>query len=222
MERRFLDAPDIKVEVREGKMPLIHGYAATYYSEQDPGTEFELWPGAKERIMPGAFDRALAENQDVAALFNHDTGVVLGRTPNTLRLETDSRGLRYTIEPPDTQAARDLITSIQRGDVRGSSFSFRVPDGGQSWARNSDGTRVRELRSVNLSDVGPVTSPAYKSTSAGVRSEDVAEARCACEVVEQAEAAAEKEAEPVTEPAAEPAIARSVVMTKATLAELGL
>jgi HK97 family phage prohead protease len=50
---------------------------------------------------------------------------VLGRNKSgTLRLSVDGIGLRYEIDPPDTQAARDLIESLRRGDVSGSSFAF--------------------------------------------------------------------------------------------------
>jgi uncharacterized protein len=122
-----------------------------------------------ERIMPTTFDRALRED-DVRALFNHDPNFILGRlSAGTLKLSVDPVGLRYQIQAPDTQAARNVLTSIKRGDVTGSSFSFIPhPDGGQRTYK--DGNRyIRELHSVQLFDVGPVTFPAYQGSTTGVR-----------------------------------------------------
>ncbi|MBD3293251.1 MAG: HK97 family phage prohead protease [Armatimonadia bacterium] len=146
----------------------ISGLAAVYYREDDPGTEFQLWPGVVERIMPGAFDGAIADD-DVRGLFNHDASQVLGRTSaGTMRLDSEKKGLTYDIDAPDTQLGRDLMTSIERGDVSGSSFAFRVTE--EKWIDDEDNDReIREIHAVQLFDVGPVTFPAYESTTAGVR-----------------------------------------------------
>lgn len=153
------------VETREGKPPLVSGYASVFYDPADKGTEFEFF-GIRERVMPGAFDRAIRED-DVRGLFNHDANHVLGRTKaGTLRLSVDKKGLRYEADVPDTQSARDLVTSIKRGDVTGSSFAFRVTD--EEW-RKEDGREIRMILGVELFDVSPVTFPAYEATSADVR-----------------------------------------------------
>jgi HK97 family phage prohead protease len=121
--------------------------------------------------VPGAFDRALKEKQDVRALFNHDDNQVLGRSKSgTLRMSVDSKGLKYEIDPPDTQLGRDLVTSIRRGDIDGSSFAFIVR--GQKWNETTkDGvtTYLREITDCDLMDVSPVTYPAYEQTSVAVR-----------------------------------------------------
>lgn len=150
----------------EGKPPVITGYAAVFYDPADAGTEYRLWDDTVERILPGCFDRAMRED-DCRALFNHQDGAVLGRTTSgTLKLSVDKKGLRYEIEPPDTQTARELVELIRRGDVTGSSFSF-LPKS-TTWSRVDD-TYVIERKDVTLFDVGPVTFPAYASTEAGVR-----------------------------------------------------
>ena len=158
------------VELREdGDVQQIVGLAAVFYRSDDPGTEYSLYDDINERIMATAFDRALAEKHDVRALFNHDANIVLGRsTSGTLTLEKTKRGLPYTIDPPDTQQARDIITMMKRGDVSGSSFSFLAKD--VSW-REQDSLLIREVRDVDLYDVCPVTYPAYKSSTSGVRSD---------------------------------------------------
>lgn len=125
-----------------------------------------------ERIQPGAFDRALAELQDVRALFNHDPNHVLGRTKSgTLRLTTDSTGLRYDVDLPNTQTAKDLAESVNRGDVSGSSFAFSVTASGQEIER-SDGQTYRNITDANLFDVSVVTYPAYESATSVMRSKE--------------------------------------------------
>lgn len=162
-EVRFFQAAELRV-TPEGK---ITGYAAPFNKwSQDLG-------GFREQVAPGAFKRAIAEGQDVRALFNHNPSVVLGRTKSgTLTLAEDSNGLRYEINPPDTQAARDLMASIRRADITGSSFGFIVRR--DQWSDDRDATgkltgSSRTLLDVDLFDVSPVTYPAYPDSSVAMR-----------------------------------------------------
>jgi len=150
-------------ELREdGAFPKIRGYAAVFNQLSEP-----MW-GVRERIMPGAFKRTLAEGADVRALFNHDPSQILGRTKaGTLKLEEDQHGLRYVITPPDTTVGRDLMENIRRGDITQSSFGFRSVD--ENYLKEN-GQFIRELLSVDLFDVSPVTYPAYTGTDVNVRS----------------------------------------------------
>jgi HK97 family phage prohead protease len=177
VERRYTPR-QTRVEARADGAKQIKGYAAVYYDPKDAGTEYRIWDDFVERIMPGAFDAAIEDGHDVRGLFNHDATLVLGRSEaGTLRLESDSTGLRYLIDPPNTQAGRDVVELLERGDVSGSSFAF-VPTK-VSWEEQRDQatnktTYIRKIESVQLLDVGPVTYPAYQSTTAGVRSESEA------------------------------------------------
>lgn len=178
MERRYLKTT---AEVRDGETPRITGHAAAFYRADDPGTEFHLWEGMVERILPGAFDRAIRED-DVRALRNHDPDNLLGRTKsNTLSLSVDDRGLRYDIDPPDSELGRSTVNAIRRGDLDGSSFAFITTD--EEW-RKENGVHIREIRGVQLFDVGPVTYPAYKASTTGIRSNDLADARLGLEQFE--------------------------------------
>lgn len=145
--------------------PKIAGYAAVF------NTRSELIGGMfYEEIAPGAFDDVLG--QDVRGLFNHDRNYLLGRTASgTLRLSVDSRGLAYEIDPPDSQTVRDLVLApLARGDMSGSSFTFRIADGGESW-REEGGAVIRTItRIAELRDVGPVAFPAYPDAKAAQRS----------------------------------------------------
>jgi len=159
----------------ENARPQIFGYGAVF------NTRSALIFGTfVEEIAPGAFDDVLGN--DVRALFNHDPNFVLGRTSsNTLRLEVDTRGLAYTIDPPDTQTVRDLVlTPLKRGDLNGSSFGFRVAPDGDEWRREGD-LIVRTIHKLaELRDVSPVTYPAYGESHAAQRSLDSWKKRTEC------------------------------------------
>ncbi len=161
-ERRFI-SQEFRVSP-EGENTIISGYAALF---DTPSEDFGGW---SEVIDPHAFDGVLASNPDVRALWNHNPDVVLGRTTaNTLTLNVDARGLAYVIQPPDTTTARDLIVSMRRKDVTGSSFGFICKR--DQWTDNANGTITRRiLEFEELLDVSPVTYPAYTATTSGVRS----------------------------------------------------
>lgn len=177
IERRVLGGESLEIR-KDGDKSTLIGYAARFHDPADPGTEYELWPGLSERVAPTAFDGMLqgGGSADVVALFNHSMDLVLGRrSSGTLRLSKDARGLRYEVDLPDTAAARDLQTLVQRGDIRGSSFSFRSRPNGKRDERQSDGTTKRWLTDLEVIDVGPVTNPAYKATTAGMRAASVSD-----------------------------------------------
>jgi uncharacterized protein len=151
-----------RVVTRSSGKPGIKGYAAVFNRlSEDLG-------GFRETILPGAFRDCLATKPDVRCLFNHNPNLVLGRTrAGTLTLAEDDIGLRFDCDLPDTQTARDLRASIQRGDVDQCSFGFYVKS--QKWARSAGEDLVRELHAVDLFDVSAVTYPAYPQTSVDER-----------------------------------------------------
>lgn len=140
------------------------GHAALFNNQTIVGGMF------RERIAPHAFDEAIRRRDDVRATFNHDPNYVLGRTTaGTLTLAVDARGLRYDVTPPDTTWAKDLVTSIARGDVTQSSFAFQILE--ESWPGGIKGDQLplRIIESVRLFDICPCTFPAYEDTSVGAR-----------------------------------------------------
>ena len=152
LEKRYYD---IKIEKRKinGKSnPVVVGHAAVFDSlSEDLG-------GFKERIDKSAFDDVL-EN-DVRAFFNHDPNHLLARTSSgTLKLSVDEKGLKYEFSVPDTTSGRDLLVSMERGDITQSSFAFTIQD--DSWNKEGD-IDVRTIKKVKrLYDVSPVSIPAY-------------------------------------------------------------
>lgn len=163
-ERRVIPYSELqfKYEKRSEEQPSkIYGQVALFNRMS------EEMRGFREQISPGCFKKTLGE-ADIRALMNHDPNYVLGRnTSGTLKLWEDDIGLNMECEPPDTQWAKDLMVSMQRGDVDQMSFGFRVIK--DSWDE-VDGEIIRTLIECELFDVSVVTYPAYLMTSASVRS----------------------------------------------------
>ena len=152
------------LEVRaDGEKLFAEGYAAVFFNPADmDNTQYRLWGDTYERIMPGAFDEALKRPDDVRCLFNHNPNLLLGRTkPGTCTLRVDSVGLWFSCLLPTDECGRSTAERIRRGDVSGCSFSFLSEK--TVWREDGDNT-YRELLSVRLFDVGPVTFPAYTGT----------------------------------------------------------
>jgi len=159
IERRAY-AMELRVDTVDGMPPKMSGHAIVFDSlSEDLG-------GFRERVAAGALTKTLL-SADIRALFNHDPNLVLGRNKaGTLRLKEDMTGLAIEIDPPDTQAARDLMVSMKRGDINQMSFGFRTI--ADKWAK-LDGEWIRTLLEVDLFDVSPVTYPAYTQSSIAVR-----------------------------------------------------
>jgi len=164
-EKRVMNIRDLEVRAGdgEGASPKITGYAAVFNELSE-----EMW-GFREMIAPGAFDDVL-EN-DVRATYNHDSNYILGRSSaGTLQINQDDTGLKVEIDPPDTAWARDLLVSMQRGDVKEMSFAFWVAEDGDKWAADEEGTVIRTITKFKeLNDVSVVAFPAYPQTNAEVR-----------------------------------------------------
>ncbi len=122
--------------------------------------------GFVEVIGSGAFGDSV--NNDIRALVEHDQKLILGRTSaGTMTIKEDEQGLLVEIDPPNIQAARDLMTSIERKDISGMSFGFTVNPNGAEW----DFDQVPALRTVtsaNLLEVTITGMPAYQATNVEV------------------------------------------------------
>ena len=166
-ERRYCKSGELRAKKKENGGVTIEGYAILF----DTLSENLGW--FKERIVSTAFDGILGET-DCRCLFNHNESLILGReSAKTLRLEKRDVGIWMENDLPDTQYARDLEISINRGDITQQSFGFIVKT--DSWEYNRDTneeTRV-VLEVKELLDVSPVTFPAYVDTTIAKRSRDL-------------------------------------------------
>ena len=164
LERRIVPCELRAEEATDGRLTL-RGYAAVFNAwSQDLG-------GFREMLRPGAFSHSLGNGDDVVALFNHNEDHVLGRrSAGTLRCMEDERGLGVEVDVPDTQNGRDVYQLVRRGDLKGMSFAFTLPNPrtDQLWSRHEEGD-LREILRANLHDVSVVTHPAYLDTSVAAR-----------------------------------------------------
>lgn len=141
----------------------LHGYAAIFNSEADLG-------GFVEVIRNGAFRKSLEGGSNIRALYHHKGDALLGTTRGgTLKLKEDAHGLAFELALPDTTHGRDLAILVDRGDVAGASFGFRVRDGGERWEQRG-AQLVRELLDVELAEVTLTHDPAYQDTTVALRS----------------------------------------------------
>lgn len=161
-QRHITGAVELRASTTGGPGVLV-GYAAVFNKRsQNLG-------GFVEQIDPDAFNKSLGDNVPVVARFNHKDDFLLGTTESgTLVLRKDGTGLQYEVDLPDTSAGRDLAVLAKRGDVRYSSFAFQAID--DEWGFTDEDFPLRTLRAVKLVDVAPVVSPAYRDTTAGMRS----------------------------------------------------
>ena len=172
LERRSVmidDAPEAEliIETRATGREAIRGLAIPYNRlSVDLG-------GFRERIMPGAFDDIIGRQrgkQEILSYFNHNADLLLGReSAGTLEVIAEERGISYIVEPPDTQAGRDVLALVRSRNLRGSSFAFTVGQKGERFTTDENGKAIREVvRASGLFEMGPVVTPAYSMTTAGV------------------------------------------------------
>lgn len=162
-ERRFTRFP---LEVRtdpHGGPKHIYGYAACFNKLS------RKLGGFVEQVNSTAFNESRTENwPDVVCRYNHKDDMLLGTTyARTLDLKIDETGLAYNVIPPQSRA--DILEYVDRGDVRHSSFAFRVFPGGDEWGVSEFNYPMRTLLSVQLVDVAPVLDPAYPDSTAASR-----------------------------------------------------
>lgn len=174
IERRCIQVANLEVRAAGdgAKMPTLVGYAAIYDSPTDLGPFIET-------IARGAFGESISRGDDIRALFNHDTAHVLGRrSVGTLRIFDEERGVRVEIDLPNTQTARDLSESIDRGDIDQMSVTWYLDDDFKSewrWIEETGESKDRRvILRATLREVSIVAIPAYDDTSIAKRSLEAA------------------------------------------------
>ena len=147
--------------------------------------------GFVEYVAPGAFKRSLQARNEIKLLWNHDTGEPLASVRGgSLRLEEDNRGLKVTAKLPNTTRGRDVAELLRSKVIDSMSFGFNVIK--DNWSKDG---QTRTLEAIRLHEVSIVSYPAYKATTAQVRSvetsidaDQLAEALLKLESGEQLEA----------------------------------
>lgn len=166
--RSALEAQPNHSELRQARLEVrdVSGNRVAFRAVvfDSPSVDMGGW---REVIKRGAFRSLLATRPDVRFLFNHE-GLTLARTVNgSLSLEETPQGLDGVADLNDTQASRDLLVAVERGDVDQMSFLFRVAAGDAEWTYNEgDDFELRTVKRVAwLGEVSAVTFPAYEATT---------------------------------------------------------
>lgn len=163
---RVFETEDLEIREEGEKEAFVEGKAIVY------NREVEIWPGFMEKIRAGAFSRTIRGHDEVKSFFNHDPDRVLSTTRSTPVLVLDDRedALHFRSPIPPTTYGEDLKINLKRKNVRGASFTFTIDNGGEVVTRDEKGVIHREVISGTLYELGPVTNPAYRQTSAHLRS----------------------------------------------------
>ena len=156
---------DIKAEDKK-----LTGYVVNWNSPSEL-----IWGDFVEQFAPNAFSESLASGQDVRALFEHDYTKLLGRTSSgTLKLEEDNIGLRFELTPPDTSLGRDLLVSVERGDISGMSFGFRAKS--EEWKFDVEPCQ-RIVKSAELVEITVTSIPAYPESNVQIAKRSMEQAK---------------------------------------------
>ena len=144
------------------------------------GAPYDVWTTlwdtpyslVRERYAKNCFKASLASDIDVMCCRDHKREDILGRLSNdTLELSEDKTGLQFNVRlnPDDAQAVR-IFAQVKRQDIKGASTRFMV-DEIETKEKKVDNRYQYDdtIVKATLFEVGPVTDPAYPSTTADVR-----------------------------------------------------
>lgn len=127
-----------------------------------------------ERIERGAFDEC--DLTDVLFFVNHEMNKIpLARSRrnngnSTMQLQVDDRGLfiKAQLDTENNQEARALFSAIERGDIDGMSFAFRIKE--QRWENLDSDMPTRIItKFAKVFEVSAVNNPAYQETDINAR-----------------------------------------------------
>jgi HK97 family phage prohead protease len=146
----------------------LEGYVAVFNTRariKDRYGDFD------EEILPGAFRASLAKQTPVMQ-FEHGLDPRVGRVPiGTIQdISEDARGLHVRARLFDNATVEPVRQAIEGGAIKGMSFRFQVPDGGDHWEHRHGEVDLRRIRETGISEGGPVVFPAYDATTVSVRS----------------------------------------------------
>lgn len=137
----------------------IQGYAVMFDTESvDLG-------GFTEVIKQNALDEI--DLSDVKLIYAHENNSILARqSAGNLTTKVDDKGLFFVATLNDSTLANDVYEDIKVGNLRGMSFGFTIPAGGDTWARRPDGTLLHTVNKIGeVTELTITAYPAYQDTS---------------------------------------------------------
>ncbi len=169
----------------------LEGLAAVF----NTSTTIDSWEGRfKEQLIPGSFKKTLRDKTPVLQ-FDHGQHPLIGSLPIGVinrAWEDGDTGVRVNARMSDNWLFEPVREAISSGAISGMSFRFSVvreewvDENGkklsddQVFARlwlsedefdkPEDQLMMRNIKEVNVAELGPVVFPAYAETEVGVRS----------------------------------------------------
>jgi len=167
VETRFIVSEETRAKVVNEETRTIRGYGIVFDKESvDLRSHGRVF---REVIRPEAVNGV--DFSKVLSMHNHRSERLLGNTASgTMRTGTDSTGVWYEVDLPDSPTGEDVLVSVRRGDTPGSSFQFDIKADGEKWSVRN-GRAFREVIAFNgVYEMGPVSEPAYPDTTIAARS----------------------------------------------------
>lgn len=163
---KFFFTTELQHAPSENSPGVLTGYAMKFnVLSHDRG-------GFRDAFRPGVFGDSInaTDPYDVQAYYNHNDQIYLGRTGNgSLKLATDSVGLKFSLELPDTQHGRDIAALISRKDLTSMSFGY-LPEV-YHWKTEDQGP-IREHLQGRLAEISVVHQAAFPHTKVELNSLD--------------------------------------------------
>ncbi len=164
-ELRTFAVPDLRyLPAADGNPTRIQARALIYDAvSEDMGGWREVFSEGSVELDP-----------DLRMLYDHNTSNVIGRlSAGTLDAMDDGSGIVATGYPPDTGWARDLLVSMERGDINQMSFRFLALEDDIVWVpsetADGGGYVLRTVTRAKVSEISVVAIPAYPQTVALAR-----------------------------------------------------
>lgn len=149
----------------------MEGYAAVFNTP----TVIDSWEGNfRETIQPGAFRKSLRERTPVL-MFEHGQHPLIGSMPLGVitKAREDSHGVLVEARLSDNWMIQPVRDAIAAGAISGMSFRMRVLKEEWTAPKKEGQLPERVIQEVSVPELGPVVFPAYKTTTVGVRSEEL-------------------------------------------------
>ena len=159
---------EVRAENDDENGSMLSGQPIVYNERTDLGWYDEI-------IDDGALDNT--DLRDVRFLVNHNTDMIpLARSRNnnansTMQMEIipgAGMSIRVNLDTENNADAKSLYSAVDRGDISGMSFMFRVDE--DRWEDLDTEHPTRHIMSISkVFEVSAVTFPAYEATSISAR-----------------------------------------------------
>lgn len=156
---------NLKVVERDNtqKPKQIQGYAILFNQPSEL-----IDDSFTEVIKPGALNGV--DLSQVQLIYGHEHNSILARADSgNLTLKVDDSGLFFVATLADTTVANNVYEDILAGNLKGMSFGFTIPKGGDQWTRSPKGI-VHVVNQIGiLGELTVTPNPAYSETSVQIK-----------------------------------------------------